>query len=313
MADHSDEIAGIRAFNRFYTRLVGALDAGLLETPYSLSEARFIYEIATRGSTSAAELSRVLKVDPGYTSRLMAKLVDAGIVAIVPSGTDARRNDIALTREGDAAFRLLDSASDASVEALIEPLSAPRRSAMLSAMADIRRAFGDEPDAAPVRLRAPLVGELGWLVHRQAVLYHEEQGWNADFEGLIAKLYGDYQAMPEAPPKRLWIAELGGAVAGSIYVVPAAGRPGVAQLRMLYVEPFARGRGIGQQLVDAVIGFSRVSGYSKVILWTQSALVSARRIYDAAGFRLVSEEAHFSFGAELVGQYLELDLGSEAQ
>jgi DNA-binding MarR family transcriptional regulator/GNAT superfamily N-acetyltransferase len=302
-----DEIAGVRAFNRFYTRLVGALDAGMLETPFTLSEARFIYEIGTRKSTSAAELSRALRVDPAYTSRLTFKLVDAGIIAVVPSTSDARRNEIALTREGKAAFKLLNEASDVSISALLEPLAPAHRGVLISAMADIAGVFGGEVSTAPVKLRGPRVGELGWLVHRQALLYHEQFGWSAEFEGLIAGLYRDYQAMPETPPKKLWIAELQGAIAGSIYVCPGD-QEGVAKLRMLYVEPFARGRGIGKLLVGEVVAFAKANGYERVTLWTQSTLVPARKIYKAAGFTMTAEESHHSFGKDLVGETWDLVL-----
>ena len=303
----ADEIAGVRAFNRFYTRLVGALDAGHLKTPYTLSEARFIYEIATRETTSAAELSRVLRVDPAYTSRLTAKLVDAGVIAVVPSGTDARRNEIALTREGRAAFQALDDASQHAVSDLLAPLSPAHRGVLVSAMADIADVFGGEAGTGEVRLRGPRVGELGWLVHRQALLYSEQFGWNDEFEALIAGLYRDYRLMPETPPKRLWIAELQGGIAGSIYLCPGD-EPGVAKLRMLYVEPFARGRGIGRLLVDAVVAFARASGYARVTLWTQSSLIAARRIYKAAGFTRSAQASHHSFGQDLVGETWDLVL-----
>jgi DNA-binding MarR family transcriptional regulator/GNAT superfamily N-acetyltransferase len=304
----SDSIAEIRAFNRFYTRQLGLLDEHLKESPFSLSESRLLYETAVRGRTSAAELSRVMGVDPAYLSRLVFKLVEAGLIAASPSSRDRRQNEIALTREGDAAFASIDAASDAAVADLLEPIDPMRRDTLIAAMATIRAVLGDTMPAAPIVIRPHRIGELGWLVHRQGLLYNQQFGWNGEFEALIAGIYRDFELAPALPPKALWIAERRGTVIGSVFVMPSEGGEGTAQLRMLYVEPEARGLGVGRLLVDQCIAFARENGYCRVRLWTQSVLASARRIYAAAGFELVETNRHHSFGHDLEGEVWELEL-----
>ena len=304
----ADLASDIRAFNRFYTRQIGLLDEHLKESPYNLSESRLLYETAARGRTSAAELARVMDVDPAYLSRLVFKLVDLGLLAVSPSPKDRRQNDIALTRSGDQAFARINAASDAAVADLLKPLPPARRTALVAAMQTIRAILGDAMPAAPLVLRPHRLGELGWLIHRQGLLYNQQFGWNIEFEALIAGLYRDFELAPTTPPKALWIAERQNAVIGSVFVMPSEGRQGTAQLRMLYVEPEARGLGIGRILVDQVVAFSRESGYRRLRLWTQSVLVSARRIYAAAGFTLVETQPHHSFGHDLVGEIWELEL-----
>lgn len=304
----ADLVSDVRAFNRFYTRQVGLLDEHLKASPYTLAESRLLYEIAARGRTSAAELARVMDVDPGYLSRLVFKLVDQGLLAVSPSSRDRRQNDIALTRSGDQAFASINEAASAAVEELLRPLPPDRRSALAAAMQTIRAVLGDAVPAAPLLLRPHRLGELGWLVHRQGLLYNRQFGWNAEFEALIAGLYRDFELAPAIPPKALWVAERHDAVVGSVFVMPSEGREDTAQLRMLYVEPEARGLGIGRMLVDQVVGFSREHGYHRVRLWTQSVLVSARRIYAAAGFTLLESQPHHSFGQDLVGEIWELGL-----
>jgi DNA-binding MarR family transcriptional regulator/GNAT superfamily N-acetyltransferase len=303
-----DAVADIRAFNRFYTRQIGLLEEHMPSSPYSLQESRLIYEIATRGEAAATELARDLGIDPGYLSRMVQKLVAADLVALTPSASDRRRNQIALTSAGEQLFAALDGASDAAVAGLIGPLDDGRRSELVAAMAAIRRLLDDPTERSTVVLRPHRLGELGWLIHRQGLLYNRQFGWNAEFEALIARIYAEYEAAPGDPPKALWIADRGDEVAGSIFVLPATGRPDTAQLRMLYVEPTARGLGLGTMLVDQALSFARASGFRRMRLWTQSILVSARRIYDAAGFRCVESAPHHSFGKDLIGQYLELEL-----
>lgn len=299
-------VADIRAFNRFYTRLIGVLEAGMHETPFTLAEARVIYEIGKRVSVTHGELARALDIDPGYLTRLNFKLTDAGVVGNTRGANDRRSVSYALTREGDAVFAALDAGSDASITELLAPLNAADRVRLATAMRTIRAMFGDEMPASPVVLRPHRLGELGWLIHRQAVLYNQQHGWNGEFETLIAKIYHDYEEAADAPPKALWVAERNGAVAGSVFCTPAASRPGTAQLRMLYVEPEARGLGIGTTLVAQCVDFARGAGYGKMRLWTQSVLSSARKIYAAAGFELTESAPHHSFGKDLVGEYWEL-------
>lgn len=303
-----DDVAEVRAFSRLYTRVIGALDAGHLDTRFTLSEARLIYEVATHGRTSAAEIARTMGVDPAYVSRLVARLKDDGILRLEANDRDRRQSDIELTAAGKTAFSKLNSATIDRVSELLAPLEPTRRAALVAAMSTVRSLLGDSMPAAPLLLRPHRVGELGWLIHRQAVLYNQQYGWNGEFETLIAKLYHDYEIAPDTPPRALWIAERKGGIVGSIFATPSEGRPGTAQLRMLYVEPEARGLGIGRMLVDQCVSFARDSGYKRVRLWTQSILAPARKIYAGAGFHLVDSASHHSFGADLVGENWELEL-----
>jgi DNA-binding MarR family transcriptional regulator/L-amino acid N-acyltransferase YncA len=303
-----DEIGAVRAFNRFYTRQIGLLDEHFNDSPLSLPEAPVLYEIDTRGHTTWRDLHRALGMDRGYLSRIMRRFADSGLISIAPSASDRRSNTVALTTDGDIIVDRLNEKSDAAVAALLHRLTADDRARLVAAMRTIGALLGDAPPEAPVVLRPHRIGELGWLIHRQGRLYHEQFGWNGEFEALTAKIYHEYAAAPGKPPRALWIADRGGAVAGSIFVMPSAGRPGTAQLRMLYVEPEARGLGLGRMLVDEVVRFARDNGYSRVRLWTQSILVAARRIYTAAGFEKVEEAPHHSFGKDLVGEHWELEL-----
>lgn len=301
-------IAEIRAFNRFYTRLIGVLDEHIVDSPFSLAEARVIYEIAQRGHTTAADLCRALGLDAGYMSRILRRLVDSENIILTPSVSDRRQNQIALSPDGDAAAAVLSHRSDVAVDTLIEPLDEAQRDSITSATRTIRRLLGDDMPQTPIVLRPHRVGELGWLIHRQAVLYNRQFGWNGEFETLIARIYHEYEIAPEAPPKALWIADRDGDVMGSVFVTPATGRPETAQLRMLYVEPEARGMGIGSSLVGQAVAFSKDAGYRRIRLWTQSVLASARRIYAAHGLEMVESAPHHSFGHDLIGEYWEAEL-----
>lgn len=301
------QIADIRAFNRFYTRIIGLLEEGMHKSPYTLAEARLVYEIGKRGATTASAVAQDLGMDRGQMSRLMWRVMDHGLIALAPRADDRRSSPLALTPEGDAVFRQLEQASDRAAADLLDTLGAFERRDIVSAMRRIMATLA-EPEPGALVLRPHRVGELGWLIHRQGLLYHLEQGWNGEFEALIARLYADFDAAPAAPPKALWIADKDGEVAGSVFVVPAAEGEGMAQLRMLYVEPAFRGLGIGRQLVDQAIQFARASGYRHIMLWTQDCLVAARKIYQHAGFELVREEKHRSFGTDLNGQFWQRDL-----
>ncbi len=301
-------VAELRAFNRFYTRILGLLDEHIVDSPFSLAEARVLYEIGTLGHTTAANLSRSLGLDPGYLSRMIRRLVAAEYIIVTPGIADRRQNNMALSSDGDIAVAGLSQRSDATVGALVETLDDSQRDTLLRAVRDIRRVLGDNLPQRPAVLRPHRVGELGWLIHRQAVLYNRQFGWNGEFETLIARIYHEYEVAASSPPKSLWVAERDGEVMGSVFVTPSAGRPGTAQLRMLYVEPEARGLGIGTSLVAQCIAFSRDAGYQTLRLWTQSVLESARRIYAAQGFEMVESAPHHSFGHDLVGEYWELPL-----
>ncbi|QYO77389.1 bifunctional helix-turn-helix transcriptional regulator/GNAT family N-acetyltransferase [Devosia salina] len=308
MADPAD-IAQIRSFNRFYTRVIGLLDEGMHKTIHTLAEARVIYELGKDGVTTSAQIAATLNMDRGQMSRIVSRLVDQGLVALLPRTGDGRAAPMALTADGRAVAERLNAMSDeTAARTLLDPFSPFEQRDLVGAMRRIQAILA-EPDDAPLVIRPHRVGELGWLIHRQAVLYHLEQGWNGEFEALIARIYADYEAAESRPPKALWVAERGGEIAGSVFIQPAAGNPvETAQLRMLYVEPMFRGQGIGGRLVDEAVRFARASGYRRVILWTQDCLVSARRIYQAAGFDLTREERHRSFGADLNGQYWTLEL-----
>ena len=301
----TEQIDDIRAFNRFYTRQIGLLDEHFNDSPLSLPEARVLYEIDARGHTTARELLKVLRMDRGYLSRMLTRFADAGLTAVSPSLTDRRSNHVALTTDGDIIVERLNRKSDEAVAALLGPLDADRRARLTAAMRIIRTILGDiEP--APVILRPHRLGEIGWLIHRQGLLYNQQYGWNGEFEALIAGIYSEYERSPANPPRHLWVAESNGEVAGSIFCMPSEGLPGSAQLRMLYVEPAARGQGIGKLLVAQCVAFARQAGYERMRLWTHSIQESARRLYAAAGFVIVESEPHRSFGKDLVSEIWEL-------
>lgn len=304
----ADQVAEIRAFNRFYTKIIGLLDEGMHDSAYSLTEARVIYELGRRGKATASAIAETLDMDRGQMSRLVWRLTDQGMVATLPSSHDKRAAPLALTPEGDRLFRHFNDMSDAvAATGLLGPLGPVERRDLVGAMRRIQTILA-EPGGDPILLRPHRIGELGWLIHRQGLLYHLEQGWNGEFETLIARLYADFETAPTTPAKSLWIAEKGGEIAGSVYIVPASGQKETAQLRLLYVEPAFRGCGIGGKLVEEAVRFSRASGYRRIMLWTQDSLVAARQIYQRAGFVLEREEPHHSFGADLNGQYWSLEL-----
>lgn len=306
MAQTTRHIAAIRSFNRFYTRIIGLLNDGMMQSPYSLPEARLIHEVGKSGTTTAKELVAKLDMDTGQLSRMISGLVGQGLLAITPNIADRRSNNIALTRQGDEACARLNEMSDAAAGELIAPFGENKRQRLVQSMQTIQNILGDEVADADLIFRSHRIGELGWIIHRQAVLYNLEYGWNSEFEALIAKIYGDFEVAPPSPPKALWIAESDGEVAGSVFVLPSEDNS-IAQLRMLYVEPWARGMGIGHKLVDQAVLFARDKGYDSLMLWTQDCLATARKIYQSAGFKLVQEARHHSFGHDLNGQYWQID------
>lgn len=301
------DIAAIRDFNRFYTRFVGALDEGLLRTRFSLAESRVLYELGSRGATTAAALCAELDMDPAYLSRLSRKLREEGLIAATASETDGRARSLTLTEAGKAAFDGLDRASHDEIAALLAPLGDDGTRALLTAMRRIRRLL--EPEAnhlAPWLIRSHRIGDIGWIVRRHGMLYAEEHGWDESFEGLVAEIAGAFLRAHDPRREHCWVAERDGDILGSVFLVD--GGRDVAKLRLLYVEPMARGEGIGRRLVEECMRFARQAGYHDMTLWTNDVLVSARRIYEAAGFSLVAEEKHRSFGKDLVGQHWRLPL-----
>lgn len=309
MADTPAHIADIRAFNRFYTRQIGLLEERFADGPLTLAEARVLYEIDVCGHTTAGHLIRALRIDRGYLSRMLAKFIDAGLTAHSPNPGDRRSNTVALTTDGDIIVERLNQRSDDAVADLVHRLDDSQKRELVDAMQTVRRLLGDDTLArGPVVIRGHRLGELGWLVHRQGLLYNQQFGWNIEFEALIAGIYSQFQFAPETPAKQLWIAEQDGAVVGSIFVMPSDGLPGSAQLRMLYVEPAARGQGIGAALVAQAISFARDNGYQRMRLWTHANQESARKAYAGVGFQIVETMPEHNFGKDLDGEIWELKL-----
>jgi DNA-binding MarR family transcriptional regulator/GNAT superfamily N-acetyltransferase len=299
-------VATVREFSRFYTRRLGTLDEGLLETPWSLTEARVIFELAQAPSTDMAALRATLALDSGYLSRLLARFDTAGLIARTASTIDGRRQALSLTTAGKRLFRTLNERSNRQVETLLAPLAPAAQDALVGAMRTVMRAL-DERSAPPtVVLRGLRPGDLGWIVQRHGEVYAREYGWTQSFEALVARIVADYLDQHQPDREGAWIAEIDGQRAGCVFCVRKD--DATAQLRILLVESWARGHGLGARLVDECVRFARDRGYRTLVLWTNDILVSARRIYLAAGFELVEEERHHSFGKDLVGQFWSLRL-----
>jgi len=304
-------IASVRRFTRFYTRRIGVLDRRVHRSPFSLSEARVLYELAHGRGITAGELAGSLGIDAGYLSRMLDGFAKRGLVARRRSQTDGRVHHLALTKSGKRAFLPLDRGSQAEVGAMLSVVSDARQRRLVQAMRTVEEllspvAPASSPASAAFTLRSHRPGDMGWIIHRQGVLYHQEYGWNEEFEALIAGILSKFITNFDSAMERCWVAERDGEIVGSVFVVKKT--RATAQLRMLYVEPSARGLGIGHRLVDECIRFARKKRYRTMTLWTNRVLTSARRIYEAAGFQLVKEERHRSFGKWLVGQNWELGL-----
>jgi DNA-binding MarR family transcriptional regulator/GNAT superfamily N-acetyltransferase len=301
-------VAAVRAFNRFYTQKIGVLEEGLLHSPYSLPEARVLWELAHRGVATATELRQALGLDAGYLSRLLATLESRKLVARKAARDDKRQVLLSLATRGKRVFSALDVRSAEAIERLLRPLGGDGRRKLVAAMQAIEALLADEPAtaSAPVVIRGPRPGDLGWIVHRHGALYAEEYGWDARFEALVAGIVARFVETYDRARERCFVAERDGAVVGAVFCV-AQSRT-VAKLRLLYVEPSARGLGIGARLVDECIRFARAAGYRRIELWTNSVLADARRIYERAGFVRVRQERHHSFGKSLVSQTFRLAL-----
>lgn len=300
----------VRSFNRFYTREIGLLNRRLPATDLSLPEARVLYEMAhaPEGGRTAAEIGRVLRMDKAHVSRILARFRARRLAQGRVSPKHGKQIMLTLTEAGRNTFAAAEAAARAQVDALLLPVDERARERLAEAMRDIRAALEDREAEDPgVCLRPLKPGDVGWIIHRQTVLYHQEYGWDWTYEGLASRILGDFVAEFDPSREDGWAAERRGAIAGSIFLMKS-GDPAVAKLRLLYVEPSARGAGLGRALVDTCIARARDLGYRELTLWTNEVLVSARRIYQAAGFRLVSEAPHHSFGHDLVGQTWTLDL-----
>ncbi|MEV7968575.1 helix-turn-helix domain-containing GNAT family N-acetyltransferase [Sphaerisporangium sp. NPDC088356] len=299
-------VTGIRAFNRFYTRVIGVLGAGMHDTSYSLTEARVLFELHGREEMETGELRRLLGLDGGYLSRMLARFEADGLVTRERSAADARRQVVRLSEAGQVAYGTLDEASAAAVREMISPLGEEDRRRLISAMTTVEEILGEAPKPEPYVIRPPRAGDLGWVVHRHGVLYAEEYGWDETFEAMTARIVADY--VRDHDPKREagWIAEVGGEPAGSVFCVRKDDR--TAQLRLLLVEPSTRGMGVGGRLVEECLAFARRAGYQRVILITVDVLAAARRIYERAGFRLGEQHTERDWGTEITMQTWSRDL-----
>lgn len=298
----------IREFNRFYTRQIGLLDQGFLGSPFTLTEVRVLYELAHRDKPTATEIAHALSLDQGYLSRLLKKLERQGHLTRGRDAQDARQRPLRLTGTGRRVFDGLDRASGEQIDAMIAALTPGQLAELVGSMQSVRRMLQSDTSESAYSLRPLRVGDIGWITYRQGLLYAEEYGWDVTYEGLVAEILGSFVKQLDPSAENAWVAERNGAIVGSVFLVRESTT--VAKLRLLYVEPGARGLGIGGRLVDSCIAFAREKGYRTLRLWTNDVLVSARRIYQAAGFRLVKEERHHSFGKDLVGQTWELALQS---
>jgi DNA-binding MarR family transcriptional regulator/GNAT superfamily N-acetyltransferase len=308
-------VQDIRSFNRFYTNLIGALDYGRhLYAPYTLTESRVLYELAHSAHTDVADLRTQLHLDAGYLTRILNKFEEQGLVERGPSERDPRRRRIRLTPRGRETAELLDERARQTVGALLAGVAPEDRSRLAEGLRTVRTLLsgGHAPRPEDVVLRAPAPGDLGWIVQRNAALYAAEYGWNAEYEALVARIVADFAEEHDPLLERVWIAELDGRAVGCVMCVRDEA-PGAARLRLLLVEPDARGLGVGDRLVAAVVAFAREAGYREVVLWTNDVLAAARRIYQRHGFTLVAEKPHRSFGKDLVGQDWRLDLRAASE
>lgn len=295
-----DRVATIRAFNRFYTSVLGVLQEGLLRTPYSLTEARVIFELAQRDASDAADLRRTLDIDAGYLSRILARFETDRMVTREQSGTDARRQVIRLADRGRWVFDMLNARSTHEIWEMLTTLTEEDQRRLVTAMGTIREVLEDSPRREAFVIRPPEPGDLGWVVHRHGVVYAEEYGWDETFEALVARVVAEYVDHRDPKRENAWIAEVDGEPVGCVFCVKKDDE--TAQLRLLLVDPRTRGMGIGARLVEECLRFARRAGYEQIMLWTNDILQDARRIYERAGFELVDEERHYSFGHDLIGQ-----------
>jgi DNA-binding MarR family transcriptional regulator/N-acetylglutamate synthase-like GNAT family acetyltransferase len=302
--------ARVRQFNRFYTRQMGLLNAGLLESPFSLAEVRVLYELAHTEQPTAKAMANTLNLDEGYLSRLLRGLRHKRLVTSRASTHDHRQRWLALTSRGRRIFKALNARATGEIADMLRGLSEQEQEALVRSLGTVQSLLGDSESPTSVRptvrLRSPVPGDLGWVVERHGELYWEEYGWDQDFERLVARIVGEFAASASDSSQRCWIATLDGRRAGCVFLMPAS--PEVARLRLLLVEPWARSHGLGTLLVKQCINAAREAGYKTLSLWTNDVLVSARRLYERAGLGLVKSEPHHSFGKNLVGQTWELAL-----
>jgi DNA-binding MarR family transcriptional regulator/GNAT superfamily N-acetyltransferase len=303
-------IAAVRRFNRYYTRQIGVLRKTFLDSPYSLGEARVLYEIASQGSPTASDIARRLDLDAGYLSRVLRNFEKRGLIRRRTSPKDGRQSHLTLTPRGRKSFMPLDARSQHATAAMLEKLKPADQARLIAAMASIETLLeGQNQEATPRRhyiLRVPRPGDFGWIVKRNAELYALDYGWVAPFEGVCAQIVADFVNKFDESRERCWIAEVDGENVGAVMLANDGG--GVARVRLLLVEPKARGLGIGARLIDELIRFARGAGYRKITLWTHSVLTAARHIYQKAGFKLMRSEEHQSWGQPVVSEHWDLEL-----
>ena len=300
-------VDAVRRFNRFYTQQIGVLKRGYLESPFSLTHVRVLYELAHREKPTATELARDLGLDEGYLSRILRGFQTRGLIGRTTSEGDGRRSLLWLTAQGRKVFGPLDARARDQIGVMLKRLSTAEQSRLVTAMDTIEGLLAVRAQPrAPYVLRPHGPGDMGWVVHRHGALYAQEYGWDEQFEALVAGIVATFIERFDPKRERCWIAEQDGQILGCVFLVKKSKT--VAKLRLLLVEPKARGLGLGTRLVDECIRFARQAGYRTMTLWTNSVLHAARRIYERAGFRLVHEESHHSFGHDLVSETWELDL-----
>jgi len=305
----ASRVAAVREFNRFYTSRIGALDEGYLSSRFSLTQVRVLYELAHRGAATASELGRDLGIDTGYLSRIVRGFAGRGLLARTAAKDDARKAILRLTVRGKSTIAPLEARARHQIGALLDHVPAAEQERLVTSMRAIERGLRSGPPAAApkVALRTHRPGDMGWVVERHGALYWEEYGWDESFEALVADIVAKFITNLDPKRERCWIAEVDGERVGSVFCVKNSKT--VAKLRLLLVEPRARGLGVGSRLVAECIAFARAAGYRDLVLWTNDVLVAARRIYERAGFELVESDRHTSFGKRLVGQNWRLRLG----
>ena len=308
MAVRNEQIAAVRRFNRFYTRQIGLLDEHLNGSPFSYPEARIMYELAQNKDASASDLVASLGMDAGFVSRVLVRLVRRGLISRRRSESDGRVSQLNLTARGQADFAALNAASQRDMSRMLGRIKGDGPDRLIGAMRTIEDLLGFRGARAhpPIRLRRPRPGDLGWVVERNAAAYAKEYGWGLQAEALFARIVADYQQNHDPERERCWIAERWGDRVGCVFLVKKTDT--VAQLRMLLVEPGARGSGLGRRLVDQCTQFAREAGYRKIVLWTNRVLSAARHIYESAGYRFVKEERHDELDTDPIFEVWELKL-----
>ena len=305
--DHPQRIAAVRRFNRFYTQQLGVLRDGWLGSSFTLTQARVLYEIRERSEATATDIARELGLDAGYLSRILRGFHRRGLIRKQVSADDARQTRLSITAAGRKAFAPLEARTNRDVSAVLARLAGPAQAELVAAMHTVETLTAASPKAEPeVILREPRPGDFGWIVARHAVLYAQEYGWAEEFEGVCARIVADFIANFDAQRERCWIAEIDGRAVGCVMLVKETET--MARLRLLLVEPQARGLGIGKRLTDECVRFAKACGYRRITLWTHSVLTAARHVYRQAGFRLTSSEKRRSFGRQVVSEHWDLEL-----